>query len=115
MTITTQRELHYRQTPTQSLIGNEKNTMCYMGFYLLPHHVFHPKPFFSLFPSTTAKTCSGGFKSLAIVRLWRQKRLPIALWQIGAQVLVRAHLSFQSHQFIYNVLEYIYADGISAF
>ena len=52
------------------------------------------------------KTCSGGLVLFGC---------DIKNSLIGAQVLVGAHLSFQSHQFIYNVLEYIYADGISAF
>ena len=55
------------QTPTQSSIGNEKNTMCYMsrvGFHFniiyCPITCSIPNLIFSLFPLMTAKTCSGG-------------------------------------------------------
>jgi hypothetical protein len=95
-----------------------RKTLCYtsrIGFYfnnLLPHHVFHPKPYFFTVSFDDWQNMQW---QLGLVWLWRQKRLPVALWQIGAQVLVGAHLSFRSHQFIYNVLEYIHADGISAF
>ena len=88
--------------------------MCYtsrVGFYFniiyCPITCSIPNLIFSLFPLTTAKTCSGGLVLFVASKM--------ALWQIGAQVLVGACLSFQSHQFIYNVSEYIYADGISAF
>jgi hypothetical protein len=74
--------------------------------------VFHPKPYFL---TISFDDCQNLQWQLGLVWLWRQKRLLIALWQIGAQVLVGACLFFQSHQFIYNVLEYIYADNISAF
>jgi len=59
----------------------------------------------------TGKTCSGGLVLFGC----GIKNCLIALWKIGAQVLVGAHLYFQSHQFIHNVLEYIYADGVLAF
>src|SRR5882762_7488398 len=101
------------RTPTQLLIGNEKNTMCYIRrvcFYFniiyCPIRFSIPNLIFSLFPSMTAKTCSG---SLVLCGCGVKNSL------IGAQVLVGAHLSFQSHQFIYNVLECVYADGILAF
>jgi len=77
------------QTPTQSLIGNEKNTMCYMsriGFYiLLPHHVFHPKSYFF---TISFDDCQNLQWWLGFVWLWCKKQLPIALWQIGAQCLL---------------------------
>jgi len=44
----------------------------------------------------TGKTCSGG---LVLFGCGVINSL-IALWKIGAQVLVGARLSFQSHQFI---------------
>ena len=92
-----------------------RKILCYpsrVGFYFIaPSHV----PSQTLFSTISFDDCQNLQWRLGLVWLWCQKQLPIALWQIGAQVLVGACLSLQSHQFIYNVSEYIYADGISAF
>jgi hypothetical protein len=45
---------------------------------------------------------------LGLVWLWRQKMGLMAQHQIGAKVLVGACSSFQSLQFILDVLEYIH-------
>ena len=77
------------QTPNQTLMGNEK-MQCLIDFmFIVPHHVLYPKPyFFSLFPSVTAKTCSGGLVLVVASNLGLT-----AHHQIGAKV-IGAHLSF---------------------
>ena len=64
-----------------------------------PHHVIDPKPyFFPLFPTTTAKTCSGSLVLFGCgVKIGSDGTSPN--W------CKSAHSSSWSHQFIFNVLE----------
>src|SRR5882762_3617523 len=85
------------QTPTS--IGNEKNTMCYrIGFYFniiyCPITCSIPNLIFSLFPSTTGKTCSGG----------------LVLFGCGVKNGFRLHCGKLVHKCL---LELVYLSGVT--
>jgi len=103
------------QTPTQSSIGNEKNTMCYtsrVGFYFniiyCPITCSIPNLIFSLFPFDD---CQNLQWRLGLVWLWRQNSTGKLVHKCLLELVCLSSVT----KFIYNVSEYIYADGISAF
>src|ERR1700720_226987 len=76
------------QTPTQSSIGNENNTMCYtiqIEFHIIYCPITCSIPNLIFF-TISFDDCQNLQWRLGLVWLWRQKRLPIALWACGKLV-----------------------------
>src|ERR1700723_315340 len=76
------------QTPTQSSIGNENNTMCYtiqIEFNIIYCPITCSIPNLIFF-TISFDDCQNLQWRLGLVLLWRQKRLPIALWACGKLV-----------------------------